>query len=222
MKRALKYVLLALIAVLSVACVLFLGINVNRGITVPVDPTEEESVQVVDLRDQEEEMIHQLKEAPWQGLRFLPGEKEWRFYAVAGETRKVKLSAQFDLVKVYFLQADGDLDTTWAATGVDIPGHGYYSAASDPIVEGDVIEVALNGKHVTQSGVYWEDCDTEYCHLASMIDTMLILDDKGTGLTNGFIRYGWEPPTYPMYGFLCWQIRPYTVNRNALSDINAR
>ena len=39
-----------------------------------------------------------------------------------------------------------------------------------------------------------------------MIDTMLVLDDQGTGLSNGFIRYGWEPPTYPYYGFLCWLI----------------
>lgn len=39
------------------------------------------------------------------------------------------------------------------------------------------------------------------------IDTILTLDDKGTGITNGFIREGWQPPTYPMYGFLCWQVR---------------
>jgi len=220
-KRALKYVLLALIAALTVACVLFLGVNVNRGITVPVEPTEEEPVEIMDLRVQEREMIHKLKEAPWQGLRFLPGEREWRFYAVAGETRKVTLSVQFDLVKVYFLQANGDLDYTWAATGVEIPGQGYYSAASAPVSESEVIEVAIRGDYVAQSGVYWEDCDTEYCRLASMIDTLLVLDDKGTGLTNGFIRYGWEPPTYPMYGFLCWQIRPYTVNQIASSDTNA-
>ena len=220
MIRALKFVFLLLLAALTVACVLFIGINVNRGIVVP-DPTAAPTAPGIDLREQQRQMIHKLEEAPWQGLRFLTGDKEWRFYAVAGETRKVKLSAQFDLVKVYYLQADGDLDYTWAATGVEIPGQGYYSAASAPVVEGDVIEVAINGKHVAQSGVYWEDCDTEYCRLASMIDTLIVLDNEGTGLTNGFIRHGWEPPAYPMYGFLCWQIRPYTVNRIASSDTNA-
>ena len=39
-----------------------------------------------------------------------------------------------------------------------------------------------------------------------MIDIMLVLDDQGTRVSNGFIRYGWAPPTYPYYGFLCWQI----------------
>jgi len=39
-----------------------------------------------------------------------------------------------------------------------------------------------------------------------MIDIMLVLDDQGTGVSNGFIRNGWEPLTYPYYGFLCWQI----------------
>lgn len=220
MNRILKYALLAFVAVLTAACVLFLGVNINRGITVP-EPTQAPTTEAMDVRDQQRHIIHKLEEAPWQGLRFLPGEKEWRFYAVAGETRKVKLSAQFDLVKVHFLQADGDLDYTWAATGVDIPGHVYYSAASAPVTEGEVIEVAINGDYVAQNGVYWEDCDTEYCRLASMVDTVIILDDEGTGLTNGFIRYGWEPPTYPMYGFLCWLIRPYTVNRIASNDINA-
>ena len=33
-----------------------------------------------------------------------------------------------------------------------------------------------------------------------------MLDDQGTGVSNGFFRNGWEPPTYPYYGFLCWQI----------------
>ena len=54
--------------------------------------------------------------------------------------------------------------------------------------------------------------------IAEMIDTMIVLDDVGTGLSNGFIRYGWEPPTYPMYGFLCWQIIPADDNQeNKLS-----
>jgi hypothetical protein len=39
-----------------------------------------------------------------------------------------------------------------------------------------------------------------------MIDTMLVLEDQCTGVSNGFIRNGWEPPTYPYNGFLFWQI----------------
>ena len=33
-----------------------------------------------------------------------------------------------------------------------------------------------------------------------------MLDDQGTGVSNGFIRNGWEPPTYPYNGFQFWQI----------------
>lgn len=217
MKRTMKYVMLA---ALAAVCVLFLWVNVNRRITVP-QPTQAPTTEAMDVQDQQRQMIHKLTEAPWLGLRFLPTEKEWRFYAVAGETRTVKLSAQFDLVKVYFLQADGDLGYTWAATGVDIPGHGYYSATSALVTEGDLIEVAITGDYVTQNGVNWEGCDTEYCRLASMVDTLIVLDDEGTGLTNGFIRYGWALPTHPMYGFLCWQIRPYTVHQIASNNTNA-
>ena len=214
MKRIRKILLLVLAAGLTIVCLVFLFVNVNRGITLPA-PGQDAPIEGIDVRAQEKEIAAKLREAPWQGLRFLPDQQEWRFYAVAGEPRTIKLMLPFDLVKVYFLQADGDLSYTWAATGVDIPGQGYYAAASDPVKTGDLVEVAIGGKYVTQFGVYWDECDTEYCHLAQMIDTTLILDDKGTGLTNGFIRYGWEPPTHPMYGFLCWQIRPYTDKRVA-------
>ena len=211
MKRIKKILLLLLAIGLTIACLSFLFINVNRGIVIP-EPEPMNPIDVVDVQAQEKLIAARLREAPWQGLRFLPEHKEWRFYAVAGEQRKINLIAPFDLIKVYFLQADGVLSYTWAATGVDIPGEGYYAVAVSPLQAGDLLEVAVSGAYVTQFGVYWEDCDTEFCHLAQMIDTTLILDDKGTGLTNGFSRYGWEPPSYPMYGFLCWQIRPYTVN----------
>jgi len=36
--------------------------------------------------------------------------------------------------------------------------------------------------------------------------TLLVLDDQGTGVSKGFIRNGWEPPTYPYNGLLFWQI----------------
>ena len=199
---------------LTMACLAFLFANVNRGITIP-EPIPEMPVGALDIRGEDRAIVAKLRTAPWQGLRFLPAQQEWRFYAVAGEGRKIDMILPFDLVKVFFLQADGDLTFTWAATGVEIPGKGYYSSASSPIQQGDLVEVAVGGDYVTQYGVEFDQCDTEYCHLARMIDTTLILDDKGTGLTNGFIRYGWEPPGYPMYGFLCWQIRPYNDKRVA-------
>jgi hypothetical protein len=125
--------------------------------------------------------------------------------------------APFDLVHVYYLQADGNLSDTWAVEGVDIPGQGYFRAASGPIQEGDLIEVSVSGDYVYQTGVDWELCKSEYCHLAQIIDTTLILDDQGTGITNGFIRSGWQPPSYPLYGFLVWQIRPYNGDRVQVS-----
>ena len=39
-----------------------------------------------------------------------------------------------------------------------------------------------------------------------LIDIMVVLNDQGTALSNGFICNGWEPPIYPYNGFLCWQI----------------
>lgn len=214
MKRIKKLLLLFLVIGLSIACLAFFFINVNRGVTIPVaDPKAQ--IKAVNEREEEAEIATKLKEAPWQGLRFLPDQQEWRFYALVGEQRKITLSLPFDVVKVYFLQADGDLSYTWAATGVEIPGKGYYTSATSPVQPGDLAEVAIGGDYVTQYGVEWDQCSSEYCHLAQMIDSTLILDDKGTGLTNGFIREGWEPPTTPMYGFLCWQIRPYTDKRVA-------
>jgi hypothetical protein len=179
---------------------------VHLGRATPENP-KPTSPDQVDVRSDEKAMETQLRAAPWQGLRFLSKEREWRFYAVAGEQRQVDLILPFDLVKVFYLEEDGELSFTWAALGAEIPGQGYVSASSGLIQPGDLVEVALNGDYVTPNGVNWEDCKSEYCHEAHMIDTILILDDKGTGITNGFIRYGWEPPTYPMYGFLCWQVR---------------
>ena len=39
-----------------------------------------------------------------------------------------------------------------------------------------------------------------------MIDIMVVLNDQGSGVSNGFIRNSWELPTYPYNGFRCWQI----------------
>jgi hypothetical protein len=138
----------------------------------------------------------------------MENEKEWRFYAVAGETRHIELNYAFDVLKAYYLQANGEVAFTWAAIGVTSPQSGYLSFITMPVKSGDLISVSLKGDFVNTYGVTWEDCATEICDISRMVDTMLILDDKGTGISNGFIRFGWEPPTYPLYGFLCWQISP--------------
>lgn len=198
------------------ACPVFTYLDVRRES--PETPVKMDAPEpVVDVRQAEQERAEKLRSAPWQGLRFLPEAREWRFYAVAGEKRKIKLIAPFDLVRVYFLQADGHLSSTWVAEGVEIAGQGYYTAASAPVTDGDLVEVAVAGDYVYQTGVNWEACGSEYCHLAQLIDTTLILDDKGTGITNGFIRYGWQPPSHPLYGFLVWQIRPYNEDRIQVS-----
>lgn len=207
MRKVWRWLILSGMVALSMACAVFLFDNVNRGLILPQE-TPEIPVGPLNLRGEEASIIHALRTAPWQGLRFLPKEKEWRFYGWTGETRQIKLSVAFDLIKVYYLEEDGDLTFTWVTTGVDIPGKGYVQAALSPVRTGELVAVRLFGKHVGQWGVDWDDCEGENCGLAEMIDTMLVLDDKGTGVTNGFIKYGWEPPTYPMYGFLWWSIEP--------------
>lgn len=207
MKRFHRWLIAIILIACSLACLAFLFVNVNRGIMLP-QATAEPTLETVSLRSQEIKISKELLGAPWQGLRFLPTEQEWRFYGWTGETRQIKFMTTFDLIKVYYLQADGDLTFTWVTTGVEIPGEGYQSAALSTVQPGQIVAVRLFGKHVGQWGVDWSGCDSEYCRLANTIDTMLILDDKGTGLSNGFIRHGWEPPTYPMYGFLCWSIEP--------------
>jgi len=207
MKKILRWLLAVVLLCLTLACLAFLFVNVNRGIVVPQE-TPVAVEEAIDAQAQEDAMARQLKDAPWQGLRFLPKEKEWRFYGWTGETRQVKFSVPFDLIKVYYLEKDGDLTYTWVATGADIPGQGYQSVALKPVHPGQMVAVRLFGKHVSLWGVAWSECETELCSVSNLVDTMLVLDDKGTGVSNGFIRYGWLPPTYPLYGFLVWSIEP--------------
>jgi hypothetical protein len=204
-KKILKYSLMGLFLFLIMGCLGFLFVNVNRPIL--GRPVETPVVQAEDIQQWESQAISRLRKAPWQGLRYLSEKNEWRFYALAGETKQIDLMVPFDLIQVYYLEADGDLDFTWVNIGLTIPGQDYFSTTSDDIQAGDLVEVVLTGDYVTRSGVRWDLCKSEYCGLAEMIDTIIILDDQGTGITNGFIRYGWEPPTYPTYGFLCWDIR---------------
>jgi hypothetical protein len=204
MNRFLKWILIVVFLLVVVGCLVFVFVNLNASMK--VDPTPIKVEVSEDVNRTKQDLEDKLRNAPWQGLRFIREERIWRFYGVAGETKQIDLIQPMSLVKVYYLEADGDLSFTWAATEIRFAGKPAYSLTSQPIQEGQLISVQLKGNYVNQNGVYWEDCDSEYCHLAQMIDTMLVLDDLGTGVSNGFIRYGWEPPTYPSYGFLCWQI----------------
>jgi hypothetical protein len=152
MKSVKKVFALLACGLFVLACPVFTYLDVNRGSQ--EQPTKMDApVPAVDVRQAEHEKVEKLRSAPWQGLRFLPDAREWRFYAVAGEKRKINLVAPFDLVRVYFLQADGHLSSTWVAEGVEIAGQGYYTAASAPVTEGDLVEVAVTGDYVYQTGV---------------------------------------------------------------------
>jgi hypothetical protein len=208
-KKQHRWLILSAVIVLILAGLIFLLINLNRGIFLPHEK-HAAPVVVVDDHNPEQAILHHLQAAPWQGLHFIPRDKEWRFYGWTGETRRITFSVPFDLIKVYYLEADGRLAYTWVTTGVQIPGENYFSTALSPVHPGQLVAVRLFGKYVGQWGVDWNDCDSQFCHLAALIDTILVLDDEGTGLSNGFIQYGWEPPSSPMYGFLCWSIEPVT------------
>ena len=199
-------IMIALVAV-CLACFTFMFATINRGIILP-EETPPAVSGTVGLAGQEALIARRLRAAPWQGLRFLTGQQEWRFYGWTGETQRVQLTVPFDLIRVWYLEADGDLAFTWVATGIEIPGEGYQPAGLSPLMPGQLVAVRLFGKHVSIWGVDWNACGSRYCRLAALADTMIVLDDKGTGVTNGFIRYGWEPPAYPMYGFLSWTMEP--------------
>ena len=203
----------------------FILVGIVFGLTrlkrsAPIDPIPTPIEVAEDLLQENQEIEFKLRNAPWQGLRYISGQKEWRFYGVAGETKQIHLIDPMRLVKVYYLESDGDISFTWVTTEIQFPGKPVLSLAAQPIQEDQLIAVQLKGDYVNQNGVFWEDCDSDYCHLAQMIDTILVLDDQGTGISNGFIRYGWEPPTYPMYGFLCWQIEPAYPPQGFVSILN--
>lgn len=204
MNRALKWSLVVEFLLVFVVCLAMVLVNLNA--TQKMDPPQPVVDGVEDIQRTRQEVKEQLRNAPWQGLRFLRAERAWRFYGVAAETRQIDLIQPVRLVKVLYLDADGELSVTWAATEIQFPGQPIYALASGPIQAGQLIGLQVQGEHVTQKGVFWEECASEYCHLAQQIDSMIVLDELGTGLSNGFIRHGWEPPADPLYGFLCWQI----------------
>jgi hypothetical protein len=208
---------------ITLAVLLLLGIIIGLSLIyrlAPVDPVTTPIEVADDLLRDNQIIDNQLRNAPWQGLRYIKKQKEWRFYGVAGETKQIDLIDPISLVKVYFLESDGDISYTWVTTEIQFPGKPAFKTAAEVIQKGQLVAVQLKGEYVNQNGVFWEDCDSDYCHLAQMIDTILVLDDQGTGISNGFIRYGWEPPTYPMYGFLCWQIEPAEFPQMLVSSLN--
>jgi hypothetical protein len=204
-QKTLVKVVCFVLLILFCACFL---VVVNQGIWVNPQPEQKTTSMAMDIPGADEAKISKLQTTPWKGLRYLSDRHEWRFYALTGETRQIDLLLPYDVIKIYFLRANGRLSFTWAATGVIIPGQGYVSAVSGTLQPDELVGVSVSGDYVTPLGVDWEQCATEYCHDAQRIDTLLILDDQGTGISNGFIRYGWEPPSSPMYGFLCWHIFP--------------
>ena len=199
-----RFLSIGFLLLLSFACLAFLFVHVNQ----PILESKAAANQPEDRQAWEAQAAARLRQAPWQGLRYLAEQNEWRFYALAGESDQIDLITRFDLLKVYYLDVKGNLNITWVSTGLDLPDHSYLSTVTGPITEGDLVEVVLGGEAVSRSGVRWELCGSRSCRLAGMVDHILILDDEGTGITNGFIRYGWAPPTYPLYGFLCWEVRP--------------
>ena len=204
MNRFVKWSLIAIFVVLVAGCLGFYWANLHALLWAEPTPLKVEGAEDVNRIDQA--LVDQLQQAPWQGLRFMREERIWRFYGVAGETRQIDLIQPIRLVKVYYLDGKGDLRFTWAATEIQFPGKPAYLLTAQPVQEGQLIAVQLQGDYVTRQGVFWEDCPSDYYHLAQRIDSVLVLDEQGTGISNGFIRYGWQPPSHPFYGFLCWQI----------------
>ena len=204
MKRIFKWVLIIGSAAFLVCCLVFFFDNLNK--LLKADDSPETSEGVEDITSINQEIKDQLLEAPWQGLRFLKNEKTWRFYALTAETREIKLGVPIQLIKIYFLDADSEIHFTWAATEIEFSGTDRTFFSDTPLEKGQLIAVQLQGDFVTQNGIFWQECDLDYCSFAQQIDSMLVLDEQGTGISNGFIRYGWLPPAYPYYGFLCWQL----------------
>ena len=205
MKRPLVIGLIVVVVLVCLCCLVFGVLSLLRGSQKGLSSVEPTPVANSPM---EGEIVTRLDAAPWVGLRYLPEAHEWRFYAVAAEQRAIDLVAPFEVLQVYYLDPGGHLSSTWVALSVEIPGQGTFLAVSGMVHPGDMVAVSIAGDYVSRDGVNWAACPTPYCRLAENVDTLMALDDQGTGLTNAFIRTGHEPPLHPMYGFLCWQVRP--------------
>ena len=123
--KLLKRIILGIVCVLAFFGYLaFVHSVVHAGKTIP-EKSVPTPVDQTDVRSDDQAKKAQLIAAPWQGLRFLSTEREWRFYAITGEKRQVDLMVPFDLVQVFYLGENGELASTWAALGAEIPGQGY-------------------------------------------------------------------------------------------------
>ncbi len=211
MKKRYIVLIVGVVFLLLVSCLVFMIHNLNALMvpqTVPkVADQPAESTPII---------LEQLQAAPWQGLRYLKEERTWRFYGVAGESRQIDLIYPITLIKVFYLGLHDEIGFTWVASAVEFPNQKVVSLAHGSLVEGQLVAVQVSGAYVGPDGVDWQACDSDYCRLAEQIDTILVLDDQGTCISNGFIRYGWAPPTYPTYGFLCWQLEPLTPDSKSL------
>jgi hypothetical protein len=211
MNKRVSALFVGVVFLLLVSCLVFMIKNLNALMLPQVAP------QVADqLAESTATMLEQLRAAPWQGLRYLEKERTWRFYGVAGESRQIDLIYPITLIKVFYLGRHEDIGFTWVASTVEFPNQKKVSLAHGSLVEGQLVAVQVRGAYVGPDGVDWQACDSDYCRLAEQIDTLLVLDDQGTGISNGFIRYGWAPPTYPSYGFLCWQMMPLASDLDSL------
>jgi hypothetical protein len=202
MKKRTIVFLVGMVFLLLISCMGFMIHNLNTLI-LPVIGT-----QVADsLPEPTPTLLEKLQSAPWQGLRYLEDEKTWRFYGVVGENRLIDLIYPMTLIKVHYLGHQEQVLHTWVASTITFPNQQIKNLALEDFAEGELVAVQVSGAYVSSQGVDWQACDEEVCRVAERIDTILVLDDQGTGISNGFIRYGWAPPSYPSYGFLCWQMQ---------------
>ena len=102
-------------------------IHAGKAIPENIKPA---SADQVDVRSTEQAMEMQLRAAPWQGLRFLSKEGEWRFYAVAGEQRQVDLIVPFNLVKIFYLEEDGNCPLPGRRWALRSQGKGMFRPAA--------------------------------------------------------------------------------------------
>jgi hypothetical protein len=137
MNRFLKWILIVVFLLVVVGCLVFVFVNLNASMK--VDPTPIKVEVSEDVNRTKQELEDKLRNAPWQGLRFIREERTWRFYGVAGETKQIDFIQPFSLDKVYYLEADGDLSFTWAATEIHFAGKPAYSLTSQPIRENQLM-----------------------------------------------------------------------------------
>jgi hypothetical protein len=206
MKTGWKIVLLCLSLCLFTGCLWFAIRNINQQIITDIPPAMATTQSTPS--EGQSSVVQKLQRAPWQGLRYIREDNIWRFYGVAGESRQIDWVYPMTVRKIFYLLPDQHLTHTWVLEDVRFPEEEKDNQSTQALRVGNLVAVQLSGSYVTQDGVDWQACGTKFCKLADQLDHILVLDDQGTGISNGFIRYGWLPPLYPDYGILCWQLIP--------------